>query len=79
MDQSRIDLLKKQCRLGTMVACVTLQGIQNAKQTIESLEACGCEGQPQPGSPGSLAEEKPRRQARLEGSDPVREEPTAWR
>jgi hypothetical protein len=79
MDNHRRELLLKQCRVGNLTACMTLQGIQHAKQTAESLEDCGCEGQPSTsGSPGSQ-EEKPRRQARLENRDPWREEPRPWR
>ena len=77
MDDSRKQLLLKQCRMGELTACMTLQGLKHAKQTAESLEDCGCEGQSPSGSPGSLSEEKPRRQARLEPRDPGPEEPAS--
>ena len=74
MDKSRVELLKKQCKMGELTACMTLEGLKYAKQTAESLGECGCEDQSSPGSPGSLSEEKPRRQARLDPRDPGREE-----
>lgn len=73
--KSRAALLRRQCKMGELTACITLQGLKNAKQTAESLEDCGCEDKSPLGSPGSLAEEKPRRQARPIQRDPGIEEP----